>query len=322
MIRSFLARDGKLQVNLSRAEIASFLESDTGVIWVDLESPDASELSILSEVFHFHPLAVEDASKESDLPKADVYVGYAHIVIHRPRRAVRGPEEAPGELDMFLSQRYLVTVHDAASVSAAEAIKRIGSRPGILEAGPDRIMYELLDLIVDRQLHLLDHYEAEIEALEDEILSGNARDGLLERGLDLRRDLAEIRKSLGPQRDLINRIARRDIPYVTEAIEPYLRDVVDHIARAHQSLESQRDHLAYLFEAFMAVSSNRLSHVMKRLTLIATIFLPLSFVAGLYGMNFQWMPGAQHPYGFFIIVSVMASLAIGMLWFFRRRKLW
>ncbi len=322
MIRSFLARDGKLRAGLDRHELIGFLASPSGVLWVDLVEPTSEEMALLSEVFKFHPLAVEDAGKESDLPKADVYEGYAHIVVHRPAAELECPSDSPREMDIFLSEKYLVSVHAAASASAAEVMARVEASPALLESGPDRILYEILDRIVDRHMRLLDTYDDALDDLEEAILSGTVDDEVLEKALRLRRGMAELRRSLGPQRDLIQGLARRNIPYVSEGVAPYLRDVLDHMTRIYQSLESHRDHVASLFEAYMAVSSNRLTMAMKSLTLFATIFLPLGFMAGLYGMNFEWMPGLHHPYGFVAVLGVMGAVAVAMVFYFRRQGLW
>jgi len=225
-------------------------------------------------------------------------------------------------MDIFLSEKYLVSVHAAASASAAEVMARVEASPALLESGPDRILYEILDRIVDRHMRLLDTYDDALDDLEEAILSGTVDDEVLEKALRLRRGMAELRRSLGPQRDLIQGLARRNIPYVSEGVAPYLRDVLDHMTRIYQSLESHRDHVASLFEAYMAVSSNRLTMAMKSLTLFATIFLPLGFMAGLYGMNFEWMPGLHHPYGFVAVLGVMGAVAVAMVFYFRRQGLW
>ncbi len=322
MIRSFLARDGKLRADLDRQQLAAFLASPSGVLWVDLAQPSSEEMALLSEVFKFHPLAVEDAGKESDLPKADVYEGYAHIVVHRPAAELECPSDSPREMDIFLSEKYIVSVHAAPSASTGEVMVRVQAVPSILESGPDRILYEILDRIVDRHMRVLDTYDDALDELEEAILGGRVGEDVLEKALRLRRGMAELRRSLGPQRDLIQGLARCSIPYVSDGVAPYMRDVLDHMTRIYQSLEAHRDHVASLFEACMAVSSNRLTLAMKSLTLFATIFLPLGFMAGVYGMNFEWMPGLDHPYGFATALGLMGSVAVAMVFYFRRQGLW
>ncbi len=316
------ARGDALATDISRDQMRAFLAAPEGSLWVDLESPTDDEYSILSEVFNFHPLAVEDARKEIELPKADVYEGYVYVVVHRINVDFKTRRVIPREMDIFLSDRYLVTVHEEVSVSAGDVMARITATPSLLAAGPDRVMHDVIDRIVDRYLPFLDQWEDEIESLEEAILNGTAHEEVMEKALHLRREVAELRKSLGPQRDIIQRLARRDIPHVSEKTALYFRDVQDHLVRIFQTLESHRDHIASLFEAYMATSSNRLNMVMKRLTSFATIFLPLSFVAGIYGMNFEHMPGLGHPYGFAAIVASMGLMAAGMLWYFKRQGWW
>ena len=322
MIRSFLCRGDALLTDLDRDQIRAFLDAPDGNLWVDLESPSDEEYGILSDVFRFHPLAVEDAHKGIELPKADVYEGYLYLVVHRINVDFEERRVTPREMDIFLSDRYLVTVHDEVSASAAAVASRIQGSPSLLAAGPDVVMHEIIDRIVDRYFPFLDHWEDEIDDLEEAILAGEIQDHILEKALDLRREVAELRKSLGPQRDMIQRLSRRDLPHISEKAALYFRDVQDHLVRIFQTLENHREHIASLFEAYMATSSNRLNKVMKRLTSFATIFLPLSFLAGVYGMNFAHMPGLGHPYGFFLFLGLMGAVAGGTLWYFKTRGWW
>ena len=322
MIRTRLALDGSLTTDLSYDQVRAFLRSPEGMLWVDLETPSDEEYRILSEVFRFHPLAVEDAHKEIDLPKVDLYDGYVYLVVHRINVDFSERRVAPREMDIFLSDRFLVTVHDEVSVSTADVGARIAATPSLLAAGPDIVMHEIIDRIVDRYLPVLDRWEEEIDELEEVILSGTSPDGVLEGALRLRREVAELRKSLGPQRDILQRLSRRDVPYVSEKAALYFRDVQDHLVRILQTLESQREHIASLFEAYMATTSNRLNMVMKRLTSLATIFLPLTFIAGIYGMNFEHMPGQDWAYGFLMVCALMGALGTGMILYFKKQGWW
>lgn len=322
MIRSKLLRNGRLETDLSQDQVRKFLDSPNGVLWVDLEAPSDDEFRILTEVFRFHPLAVEDAHKEIELPKVDVYNGYVYLVVHRISVDFQKTRVAPREMDIFLSERYLVTVHDEISTSAADVHARITATPDLLGAGPDFVMHDIIDRIVDRYLPVLDQWEAEISDVEDKILAGFGDDHLLEDSLRLRRGIADLRNSLGPQRDILQRLSRRDVPYVSEKAALYFRDVQDHLVRIFQTLEYQREHVASLFEAYMATTSNRLNAVMKRLTALATIFLPLSFVAGVYGMNFEHMPGLAWRHGFLTACAFMSALGLGMFVYFKKQGWW
>src|SRR5262249_2551534 len=185
----------------------------------------------------------------------------------------------PKVIDIFLSDRYLVTVHEEVSQSVGEVLARIDHAPALLSCGPDVVMHDVIDRIVDRYLPVLDRWEDEIDAIEDGILTEKEGDGVLHKALQLRHQVADLRKSLTPQRDIIQRLARRDIPHVSEKTALYFRDVLDHLVRIGHTLETQREHIASLFEAYMATTANRMNAIMKRLTSLATLFLPLSFVA-------------------------------------------
>jgi magnesium transporter len=322
MIRTKLARNGTLQTGLGREEIRDWLRTRDGMLWVDLEMPSDEEFTLLSEVFRFHPLAVEDAHREIELPKVDAYDGYVYLVVHRINVDFEERRCAPREMDIFLSDRYLVTVHDEVSQSVAEVSARIDASPALLTNGPDFVMHDIIDRIVDRYLPVLDHWDEEIDDIEERILLGRPKDDVLTTALQLRRDVANLRKSLGPQRDILQKMARRDVSYISEKAALYFRDVQDHLVGIFNRLETQREHIASLFEAYMATTSSRLSEVMKRLTALATIFLPLSFVAGVYGMNFEQMPGLSLPYGFFYVLALMGGITVGMLWLFKREGWW
>lgn len=322
MIRTKLARNGTLQTDLGREEIREWLKTRDGMLWVDLEMPSDEEFTLLSDVFRFHPLAVEDAHREIELPKVDVYDGYVYLVVHRINVDPAERRCAPNEMDIFLSDRYLVTVHEEVSQSIAEVRARIDASPTLLSAGPDFVMHDIIDRVVDRYMPVLDHWDEEIDDLEEKILVGRRKDDVLETALKFRRDVANLRKSLGPQRDILQKMARRDVPFISEKAALYFRDVQDHLVAIFNRLETQREHIASLFEAYMATASTRLNEVMKRLTALATIFLPLSFVAGVYGMNFEHMPGLEWPHGFFYVMALMGAITAGMLWLFKREGWW
>jgi magnesium transporter len=193
MIRSKLARGSALTADLTWDQMRAFLAARDGVLWVDLEGPTEEEYAILADVFAFHPLAVEDARKEIDLPKVDAYEGYVYLVVHRINVDLETRRVAPREMDIFLSDRYLVTVHDEVSASVGEVAARIAASPAILEGGPDLVMHEIIDRIVDRYLPVLDRWEGEIDDLEEAILTGSRQDGVLEDALRLRHEIAELR---------------------------------------------------------------------------------------------------------------------------------
>jgi len=322
MIRSRLSANDALVTDVTWDRIREFLARPDGVLWVDLEAPTDDEFRILAEVFRFHPLAIEDAHKETELPKVDIYDGYAYLVLHRIHVDFDTRRVSPREMDIFISDHYLVTVHEEQSQSTAEVAARIDHSPALLACGPDVVMHDIVDRIVDRYLPVLDRWEDEIDELEEGILTENEREAVLEKALRLRHEVADLRKSLGPQRDILQKLSRRDIPHVTEKTALYFRDVYDHLIRIGHTLETHREHIASLFEAYMAMASNRMNMIMKRLTSLATLFLPLSFVAGVYGMNFEHMPGQDWRYGFVMVCLIMGGMAISMLWFFKKEGWW
>ena len=300
-------------------EIDTLRSQPDTVVWLDIASPTASDLALLRDEFDLHPLALEDLEKRKQRPKIDAYDDQQMIVTYE----VLPPAEADrefdlGELHFFAGTGYLVSVRWQDSPAIEDLHARFQQRPDAVALTPGALLYTMLDAVVDGYFPLLDRLSDKIEDLEDQILEGGQTRGTLRSILDLKRELLELRRTLSPQRDVANGLLRRDLPLVDDASAPYFQDLYDHLVRVLDQLDLQRDLLASALEANLSVTSNNLNAVMKRLTAFTVILMVPTLIAGIYGMNFHFMPELSSPLGYPFALGVMAIAMVGAAIFFKR----
>ena len=289
-------------------------------LWVDLEKPTPEEGRLLTDVFHFHPLAVEDALSAIHHPKIEPYGGYLYLILH----GIDFQEEehwfATRDVDFFLGPNYLVTVHDGHSRSI-QALRTICDKHDrVLAEGPAALLHRIVDSMVDNYRPEIESLEAHMNELEDQAILGHKPD-LVRDILALKRDLASLRRVVIPQRDAVGRLARREFPAISDELTYRFRDVYDHLVRLSDEALFLQDRVTGLLDAYLSMQSNRLNQVMKVLTVIATIFMPLTVLASLYGMNvtLPHLPGGETAQ-FWWVLAIMLTMSGGMLWVFRRMK--
>jgi magnesium transporter len=321
----YYAPDGAAKFDLTLKEIGEVRQKSEGLLWVSLEEPTNQEIhDVLVECFQFHPLAVEDClSINYQPPKVDDFNDYLFIIVHalQPNCAVDqlDKEFATIEFNAFLSQRYLVTVYRAPAMPSVQAVwERLRRHHRLLAKGTDSVYYAILDYMIDEYLPLLDAMDYEIDQLEDEIFA-RPDPPLMQRVLVLKHSIVTLRRILAPQREVMNRLSRDEFPQIATDHRIYFRDLYDHLVRLQDLSEGTRDAIGGTLEAYLSVTSNRMNEIMKTLAIISTIFLPLSFVAGIYGMNFEHMPILEWRYGYYFIWAVFFAMAGGMMWYFKRR---
>ena len=289
------------------------------VVWVDLTNPAQDEgLHILRDVFHFHELAVEDALSELEYPKVESYGDYLYLILHRID--FKAPEHCfkTHDVDFFLGPNYLVTIHSGDSRSI-EHISEICQRNSMaLGEGPGALMHRIIDAMIDNYRPELDELTDRLDDLEQRVFDGNVN--LAKDILNFKRDVASLRRVVQPQRDVVGRLARREFPFIDEQISYRFRDVHDHLVRIADESMFFQDRITSLLDANLAIVSNQLNSIMKILTVIATIFMPLTFITGLYGMNVD-LPhfGFGGVTMFWVLMGIMVGIVAGMLIYFRRR---
>lgn len=286
--------------------------------WIDL-APTPENVAWVGERFGFHPLALEDCLHEEQRPKFEQYPGSLFAVVHR---LVPTPDDSAIlslEIDAFLAAEALVTFHDRPVAEIDRVFERCAAEPDLLARGPDFVLYLLHDALTDVHFALVDALTGDIEEIADETASHSGADGreLLERIVAARRAHAVLRRRLSPQREVFAALARPGQQLVKDQTAIYFRDVVDHSVRLTEEIDTGRDLLASAMEAHLSRSNNRLSAVSARLSLIATIFLPLNFIAGFFGMNLEIVhPRLAIP----LVLAAMLTLPPVMFLVFRRKN--
>jgi magnesium transporter len=299
----------------------AWLQPGSGVaVWVDLSQPTPEESRILTDVFHFHQLAVEDALSELHHPKVESYGDYLYLILHGIDFSASEHCFRTQDIDFFLGAQYLVTVHPGVSRS----IGKVGgacSRDGrVLGEGPGMLLYRIIDTMVDNYRPEVDELSARLDELEDEVFE-KPNPQLARAILNFKKDISSLRQVVMPQRDAVGRLARREFPLISEQLAYGFRDVHDHLVRLSDEAMFFQDRITSILDAHLSAVSNQLNQVMKVLTIIATLFMPLTVFTGMYGMNvtLPHLPGGPDVQ-FWWILGIMMLMSGGMLVFFRRKR--
>jgi len=310
-----IAMDGS-QVDLDREAVERLFGKDE-LLWLDIRGLDSDGVALLREVFGIHPLAVEDAQELGQRPKLEAYDDFTYLVVY----GAQSIGEPLVEVHCFYSERYLVTVRRAGCTAFKDLRDRFERHVG---KSPNRliVLHHLIDSLVDSYFPVLSSFDDRIDTLQDEILD-KPTDAQLGELFTMKRWLVGIRKVITPQRDMFASLLGgvTELPGMTQETERYFRDLYDHLIRISDLVDSYRDLLSGSMDAYLSVVSNRLNVVMKQLTVIATIFLPLSFLTGFFGQNFGWMISHLTGFGAFIGMGIGVEVATvaGLLALFRRR---
>jgi magnesium transporter len=317
----YRAADGSRSFDLSETAMREALASGQGVLWVDLESPAQEEAAPLSSVFAFHQLAIDDCfNKHIDPAKVDDYGEYLFVIAQAVTYDAAAERLLTTELNLFLGPNYVVSFH-AEPLHFVEAARRRGREDGPeMTRGADFLAHALLDGLVDDYQPAVDQLDETLARVEESVLA-QPQSKLLQEILLLKRNVQRLRRTIIPQRDVVNRLSRGEFP---KLIHPetrlYFRDIYDHVVRVEELMESVRDLADGVLNTYLSALNNRMNEVMKTLSVVATILLPLTFIASIYGMNFRNMPELDWHYGYFGAIGAMVAVAGGMVLFFRARR--
>jgi len=315
-------RGGTILLNLPNDQLATAAKESQARLWIDLTAPTAEEsLWVLEKIYHFHPLSIEDAVKDVHVPKLDDYGHYLYMVFHTVAMGESQMDIRTDELDVFLGANFLITMHDVALPVLDELWTEEHQRRQGLSRGPAFLLYEVLDRQTDTYIPMLDRFEEQLEALGEHIFHREPKnsDSLLKNILTAKSSALRLYRVLEPQRDLLQRLARNDYTAVPADTRIYFNDVFDHLVRLADLASSMRDLASSTIDAYQTLVNNRMNDVMKVLTMISTIFIPLSFIAGVYGMNLR-MPEQTWRWSYPLVWMLFIAIAAGMIWFFRRRQ--
>ncbi|NJD60743.1 MAG: magnesium and cobalt transport protein CorA [Anaerolineales bacterium] len=301
------------------------LQDNAGVLWADFtgEEPKPAE-EILLSTFGFHPLAVDDALQETHVPKVDDWEKYLYIAMHAISYKSSSEDIDTIELDIFLGENYIVTHHDL-PIQALERVWDICHKDvRYFKRGADHVLYEITDGLIVDYMQVVEALDEEIERVED-IIFDNSSAKIVQRIFTLKRTTLHLRRVLSPLREVLNKLARDDYAVIDARDRVYFRDVYDHLVRLHDISESLRDLVGGVLDTYLSVINNRMNDIMKTLTMITTIFMPISFLVGFYGMNF-FQPTSGHlmrwtgTAAFIVMMAVMIGTPILMFTWMRQRR--
>jgi len=292
------------------------------VTWVNIEGVhDARILEKLGECFGLHRLVMEDIMSTDQRPKTEDFGEYLYIVLKMISSAPGNGGVVSEQISLILGSNFVLSFQDGIEGDVFSPIReRIRAGKGrIRKLGADYLAYSLLDAIVDNYFVVLEKFGEKVDLAEDRLIENPGEDTA--RAIyGLKRELLLLHRAVWPVRELVGALARHDSDLIRQATIPYFRDVYDHIVQVIDTVEIFREILSEMIGIYLASVSNKLNAIMKVLTIIATIFMPLTFIAGVYGMNFKHMPELEWRYGYYFIWLIMASIGVGMFFYFRRKK--
>ncbi|MGI8836507.1 MAG: magnesium/cobalt transporter CorA [Pyrinomonadaceae bacterium] len=306
--------------NCIAADISELREVPGNIIWADVNDPTSRDFEELAEEFGFHHLSIEDCQNAHQRPKVEEYTGYYFIVLYEAELAGPNDRLELRELNIFLGKNYLVTVHSRPIRAIATAARLWHEWTDRAEQGSGLLAYLLIDAIVDDYLPLLDIISERMDDLEDSIF-GEWRAEVIEDIFSIKKKLLYLRRSITPLRDVFNTMLRREQPIFPRETHVYFQDVFDHLIRVADTIDSLRDMLSSTMDAYLSVSGNRMNKIMKRLTSISTILMSVTLVAGIYGMNFVFMPELRWRFGY--VYALLSMVVVGLaLYVYLKKVKW
>jgi len=312
-MRRLITAPGALTEPTAQA-LETALEANDQGFWLDIENPDEPDYALLQEIFHFHPLTLEDIRHENQRPKLEEYGEYSFAVLFTADWS--GQELKIRENHLYISKRYLVSVHLEPSPELEQIHQRLKATPELTKKGLPFLFYLVVDKLVDEVFTVIDQLDAATDTLEDAILARDNREALGQI-YGLKRAVVDLRKVLGAQRDLFQRLTTQSLD--EQEMTLYFRDVYDHVVRQYETVDSLRDLLTSAMDVYLSTVSNRLNEIMRRLTVIATLFMPLTFITGFFGMNFLWLVNHISTFGAFMVgIGLMVATLMAQFLYFRR----
>lgn len=323
----FVYRQGaeSVEEGFSASDLPTLLADQTNVIWVDLRGETNDEIEnardLLLNVFKFHPLSVEDCIETRNQPKVEAFPDYLYLIVHGIKPEETNPVNfVTKELDCYLGTNFVVTFHRERFRSIKLVKQQIRTSTFACQRGAAYLMHQILDQIIDFYMPIVDDFDSAINTLEERAFGmKQSSNAILEEIMDLRRAVARLRRISARQLDVLYRISHGEFPQLPENILPFYRDVYDHLQRISDLSESYRELVGGLFDIHFSVVANRTNDVMKTLAVLSAIILPLSLIAGIYGMNFENMPELKSRNGYFLTLAVMLVVTIILLLYFWRR---
>jgi magnesium transporter len=296
------------------------LRDQSTVTWINVDGlHEVDVIARLGGLFNIHPLTQEDILNTGQRPKAEGYDDYIFVVF-KMLYYNSGDEIRSEQVSLVLGSSFLISFQEAAGDVFDNVRERIRKSKGrIRKAGPDYLAYALMDAVVDHYFVILEKIAERLEIIEEELVEGPGPQ-TLERLHGLKREMIYLRRQIWPTREILNTLVKEESPFITDATKIFFRDVYDHTIQVIDTLESFRDLASGMLDVYLSTISNRMNEIMKVLTIIATIFIPMTFIAGIYGMNFKYMPELQWHWAYLVLWLILICLFVGMLGWFRHKK--
>jgi magnesium transporter len=316
----YLSPDGDLKRDLTEAEIKTAFDSRQGLLWVDIVETSPEDGRMLEQTLNLHPLAIEDCvSPLIHPPKIDDFGDYLFIVVHGINYAAESDVVETAELAIFLGPHFMVSNHNFPMYSV-EAVRRgVEDNGRLMKRGVNFLAHALVDTLIDNILPTVDKMTELSEEIEEESIRV-PQQATLEAILKLKRSTLHIHRIMAPQREVLNRLSRGEFPLIKREAQIFYRDIYDHLVRIEDLNQSIRDSADNAMATYLSSVANRQNETMKVLSMVATIFLPLTLVAGIYGMNFEYMPELGWSWGYFAVLGLIAFVIIGAMWWFWARN--
>lgn len=323
-IIAYIEGEKNIRTDIAIGDLEALLKRDDAVIWVDIDVRNIEDLaeseSVLENVFKFHHLTIEDCREARNQPKVEAFTDYLFFIVHGIKPQAKKSGFLTRELDGYLGTNFVVTNRNDEFRSIDAVRSQVEKNPRAFQKGAAYLLHQILDKMVDFYMPIMDDFDTAINEFEDRVYETDAGGHqILEEIMDLRRSVARLKRISTRQLEVLHRISHGEFPQIPEEVLPFYRDVHDHLLRITDLAESYRDLVSGLFEIHFSVTANKTNDVMKFLALISATMLPLTLLAGIYGMNFNNMPLMDSRYGYHITIGLMVLIFFALLYFFSRK---
>jgi magnesium transporter len=320
VIAAKIYRDGRLLREIALSDASPKLEHKNDFVWIGLQDPDDATLATIQKQFGLHPLAVEDALDPRNLPKMESYGDHLFVVARTVHLEGKDGQAriGYGNTAIFVGRQFIISVRHGSIRAHSPIREQLESTPWLLQHGPDYVLHAILDFIVDGYFEVIDVVEDQVLAMEDHALDSFLNRVETARLFSLRRDLFRLQRILGPMEDLANRLININLPQIDINIAPYFRDLADHVRRISYRVEGLRDTLTSVIETSGLLEQQRQGVITRQLAAWAAILAVPTAIAGIYGMNFKFMPELEWKHGYYVVVGAMTAICIGLYIKFKR----
>lgn len=315
----FVSQNGQLEADLPSPAIKAALADPNATVWLDICDPTEQDIALLRDQLEFHPLAIEDAIRAHERPKVDTYGRYYFVVFYAATYDAAASSIRLQALSLFIGVNYLVTVHQSEIRQLRETAARWQAPDSPLDRRVSALVYALLDALVDDYFPLMDQVGDQIEELEDTLFT-RFSEGVIQTIFGLKTDLLRLRHVVAPERDVLNVLLRRELPIFKPEDIAYLQDIYDHLVRVVDTIDTYRDLLSNALESYLSIQSNNLNQIMKLLTMASIILMSDALIAGIYGMNFRFMPELEWRLGYPFALGMMALVSLALIVYFRMKR--